>query len=119
MDVCATHYYIQRYMYLLYYYLFSQKCYILIVNIFLAKLKIPPIMKKRKLTKAHGEKHKKQQHKIVSDMRQSVFDMLVDNSMNSSDAISFVHSLEKELGHTPQGLLDFRQAIEKQFNQLS
>lgn len=78
-----------------------------------------PPAKKIKVNRVHKEKHKTQQYKIAATMRQSVFDMFVENQMNSKEAIAFVRSLEKELSYKPKEFIDFRNIIEAQYNNLA
>ena len=72
--------------------------------------------KKKKL---HKEKHKSRQYKVISVMKQEVFDILSRNNFSAGDAVNFLHDVEKDLDHVPKDLFSFREVVKDQFNQLS
>jgi hypothetical protein len=63
--------------------------------------------------------HKSGRYKKAASLKQAVFDLFCENDMTSADALSFVHSLEKELGYTPKGTIDLAAAIEQQYNAMN
>lgn len=72
-----------------------------------------------KKPKLHKDKHKSRQNKVKAGMKNQLFDLFSQHQFNASDAVNFLHDVEKDLDYEPEELCDFRKVVEEQWCQLS